>query len=156
MMRFYHIFLPTQITTALDWFLTVFTHTASFGDSCREAPDGELIQPKIEPISEEIKYKMFHFMIDEGDLNIVDGDTLTRIQVYKTFVHMCILDYIYILEYSVFTYALIGRVSYLGMYIIAIFNCICILPLLFFLIKITTLFFSGPLSSCFFVTDTWI
>ncbi len=59
----------------------MFTHTASFGDGCREAPGGEIIQPKIEPISEKIKYKMFHFMVDEGDLTIADGDALTRIQV---------------------------------------------------------------------------
>ena len=70
-----------QLATALDWFATVFAHTASFGDGCQVAPDGDRIEPKIEPISEEIKYKLFHFMIEEGDLAVADGDALTRIQV---------------------------------------------------------------------------
>ncbi len=59
----------------------MFSHTASFGDGCQVAPDGDRIEPKIEPISEEIKYKLFHFMIEEGDLAVADGDALTRIQV---------------------------------------------------------------------------
>ena len=72
---------PLQLLSALDWFFTGFIHTASYGDGFREAPDAELIIPLIEPISEEIKYKLLDVVIEEGDITLMDRDILTRIQV---------------------------------------------------------------------------
>ena len=73
--------LLLQLLAALDWFFTGFLHTASYGDGFREAPDAELILPKIEPIAEEIKYKLLDVVIEEGDITLMDRDILTRIQV---------------------------------------------------------------------------
>ena len=65
----------------LDWFQLVFIHTVSHGDGFREAPGAELIQPMVDPISEEIKYRLFDLSILEADVSITEGSTLTRLQV---------------------------------------------------------------------------
>ena len=65
---------------ALDWLYTTVIHTLSIGDGFQVAPDGELICPQAEPISEDIKYRLFNLDIAEADLHICEGDSITRLQ----------------------------------------------------------------------------
>ena len=73
--------LHTQLLQAADWFYTAFIHIASYGDGFIEAPDAELIEPKVEPLSEKIKYLLFNLNILEADVHLLEGDSITRIQV---------------------------------------------------------------------------
>lgn len=65
---------------AVDWLYTTLVHTVSLGDGLQVAPDGELIQPMVEPISEEIKYRLFNLDIAEADLHICEEGSITRVQ----------------------------------------------------------------------------
>ncbi len=65
----------------MDWLYTGFTHTVSHGDGFVPAPGAHLIEPKVERFSENIKYILFDMTIAEGDLHLLEGNTLTRIQV---------------------------------------------------------------------------
>ena len=80
----YKMFLYCQLLQAVDWFHTAFIHTASHGDGFVEAPNVELIEPKVEPLSEAIKYRLFDLSILEADIHLLEGDTITRIQVSLT------------------------------------------------------------------------
>lgn len=64
----------------MDWLYTTVIHTLSIGDGLQVAPDGELICPRVEPISEDIKYRLFNLDIAEADLHICEGDSITRLQ----------------------------------------------------------------------------
>ena len=83
--------LYSQLLQVVDWFHTAFIHTASHGDGFVEAPNVELIEPKVEPLSEEIKYRLFDLNILEADIHLVEGDAITRIQVSLT---SCLLNVI--------------------------------------------------------------
>ena len=76
--------LYCQLLQVVDWFHTAFIHTASHGDGFVEAPNVELIEPKVEPLSEEIKYRLFDLSILEADIHLLEGDAITRIQVSLT------------------------------------------------------------------------
>ena len=56
-------------------------HVSSLGDGCREAPDAELIQPKVDEYAEIIKYKLFDLNITEADIHVMEDSTITRLQV---------------------------------------------------------------------------
>ena len=74
--------LPSpQLLSALDWFYTSFIHVSSLGDGFREAPDAELIEPKVDEFSELIKYKLFDLNISEADIHIMEDSIITRLQV---------------------------------------------------------------------------
>lgn len=76
---------------ALDWFFTVFIHTSSLGDGLEAAPDGDVIAPKVEPISEEIKYRLFTLSIAEADVHICEGDGIIQLQSAGLDVDTCTL-----------------------------------------------------------------
>ena len=66
---------------ALDWFYSTIIHTLSFGDAFQMAPDGELICPNAEPISEDIKYRLFNLDISGADVHLCECDgSITRLQ----------------------------------------------------------------------------
>lgn len=70
-----------QLLQVVNWFQTAFGHVASYGDSFIESPNAKLIEPDVDPFSEIIKYKLFDLTILEADLHILEGSTVTRIQV---------------------------------------------------------------------------
>ena len=71
---------PLQLLQAGDWFLTTVIHVFAIGDSLAVAPDGELICPRVEPVSEEIKYRLFQLDVSEADVHICQGSSITRLQ----------------------------------------------------------------------------
>ena len=64
-----------------DWFLTALGSILCYGDDVLKAPDPILIEPRVEPLSEMIKYKLFALAITQADVCVSDGTTLTRLQV---------------------------------------------------------------------------
>ena len=74
--------------SAVDWLYTSFIHVSSLGDGFREAPDADLIQPKVDEYSEIIKYKLFDLNITEADIHIMEDSSITRLQVFYT-AHVC-------------------------------------------------------------------
>lgn len=50
-------------------------------DSRVEAPNGVPIQPKIEPLSEEIKYFLFNVTVAEVDVTILEEDNIMKLEV---------------------------------------------------------------------------
>ena len=80
-----------QLLLALDWFFTTFIHISSQGDELQVAPNGELIQPKAEPVSEDIKYSLFSLDIAEADVHICEGDGIVRLQSCGLDLEMCTL-----------------------------------------------------------------
>lgn len=69
-----------QLLLAVDWLYTTVIHTLCLGDGFQVAPDGELIRPKVEPVAEEIKYRLFKLDIAEADLHICEAGNITRLQ----------------------------------------------------------------------------
>ena len=63
----------TQLMQVVDWLYTAAIHTLS------------LIQPKVEPLSEVIKYLLFNLRIASLDLHLNDDGPITRIQVQLPF-----------------------------------------------------------------------
>lgn len=55
------------------------------------APDGDLIHPRAEPISEEIKYRLFNLEIAEADVHVCEGGNMTRLQSAGLDLEMCTL-----------------------------------------------------------------
>ncbi len=53
----------------------------SHGDEFVPAPGALVIEPKVERFSEDIKYFMFDITLAEGDLHLLEGNTVTRLQV---------------------------------------------------------------------------
>lgn len=82
---------PLQLLHAMDWFLTAFVHIFAVGDGLAVAPDGELISPCVEPISEEIKYRLFQLDISEADIHVCDADSITHLQSSGFDLEMCTL-----------------------------------------------------------------
>lgn len=64
-----------------NWLQATLQQVLSVGDTLVDAPNGQLIRPKVEPISEDIKYRLFDLSIAEGDLHITEGDRIMRLQV---------------------------------------------------------------------------
>ena len=71
----------------VNWLQTTYGHVASYGDSFIESPNAKLIEPDVDPFSEIIKYRLFDLTILEADLHLLEGSTVTRIQV-------CTSDYV--------------------------------------------------------------
>ena len=69
-----------QLLVAVDWLYTTLIHTLSVGDGLLEAPGALLIQPKVEPVSEDIKYRLFNLDIAEADLHICEEGSIMRLQ----------------------------------------------------------------------------
>ena len=61
--------------------MTAVSSIISHGDAVLLAPDPILIEPRVEPLSEVIKYKLFALTVSQADVCISDGGTLTRLQV---------------------------------------------------------------------------
>ncbi len=73
--------LVFQLMIALEWFYTTIIHTLSLGDALQVAPDGEVICPKAEPISEDVKYRLFNLDVAGADLHLCESDgSITRLQ----------------------------------------------------------------------------
>lgn len=73
--------LSSQLLQAADWAYTAFTHAVSHGDGFNEAPGALYIEPKVEPLSELIKYRLFDLNIEEADVHFLEGSNITRVQV---------------------------------------------------------------------------
>ncbi len=71
---------PRQLMVAGDWLLTTVTHVFGIGDSLAVAPDGESICPRVEPIAEEVKYRLFQLDVCEADVHVCEARTITRLQ----------------------------------------------------------------------------
>lgn len=71
----------TQLCFVAEWLYTAVGEILSPGDDLLKAPDPILIEPRVEPISEVIKYKLFALTVLPVDVFIKDSGTLTRIQV---------------------------------------------------------------------------
>ncbi len=86
-----HVSYLLQLLIALDWLYTMFIHTYSVGDALQVSPNGEVNCPKTEPISEEIKYRLFQLDIAEADLHICEAETITRLQSPGFDLDLCML-----------------------------------------------------------------
>ena len=64
-----------------EWLYTAVGEILSHGDGLLMAPDPILIEPRVEPLSEVIKYKLFALTVLQADVFIRDSGTLTRLQV---------------------------------------------------------------------------
>lgn len=53
------------------------------------APDGETICPKVDPISEDIKYRLFNLEIAEADLHISEDKSISRVQSAGLDLELC-------------------------------------------------------------------
>ena len=82
---------PRQLLHAADWFLTLVTQVVAIGDDLAVAPDGELIVPRVEPVSEKIKYQLFQLDVQGADLHICQGASLTRLQAAGLDLDFCSL-----------------------------------------------------------------
>ena len=82
---------PLQLMRALDWLFTAYVSVAAAGDALAVAPDGEVIAPRVEPISEEIKYRLFQLDICEVDVHVCEGESITRLQCAGFDLDMCTL-----------------------------------------------------------------
>lgn len=70
-----------QLAEAAGWLLATVQQTVGVGDSTVEAPNGQPIQPLIDPLSEDIKYFLFDLSISEADVHLMEGEGLLRLQV---------------------------------------------------------------------------
>lgn len=77
--------LPCQLVEVANWLQGTLQQVLSVGDTLIDAPNGELIRPKVEPISEDIKYRLFDLTIAEGDLHLLEGERIMRLQVLYIF-----------------------------------------------------------------------
>lgn len=80
-----HLLLPCQLVEVANWLQATLHQVLSVGDTLIDAPNGELIRPKVEPISEDIKYRLFDLTIAEGDLHLLEGERIMRLQVLYIF-----------------------------------------------------------------------
>ena len=70
-----------QLAEAAGWLQATVQQTVGVGDSTVEAPNGQPIQPLIDPLSEDIKYLLFDLSIAEADVHLMEGESLLRVQV---------------------------------------------------------------------------
>lgn len=64
-------------------------HTLSLGDAFEVSPNGEAICPRAEPISEEIKYRLFDLEIAEADVHVYEVGSMARLQSAGLDLQMC-------------------------------------------------------------------
>ena len=76
-----HLPLPWQLVEVANWLQATLQQALSVGDTLIDAPNGQPIRPKVEPISEDIKYRLFDLTIAEGDLHLLEGERIVRLQV---------------------------------------------------------------------------
>lgn len=65
----------------VDWLQTAVAHVLSYGDGIYKAPGAILIEPRAEPLSELLKYKMFALHVSGVDFNLHEENSLIRLQV---------------------------------------------------------------------------
>lgn len=87
------------------WLQTLLHQVVGMGDSVVQAPNRQPIQPKVEPLSEDIKYFLFDFFLSEADLHILEGDSMLRLQVYCacTCTCTCIVAVVHVYMYMYVT-----------------------------------------------------
>ena len=66
----------------VDWLETTVAHVLSYGDGTFKAPDPIVIEPRAEPLSELLKYKMFVLRIGGADFKVYEENSLIRLQVW--------------------------------------------------------------------------
>ena len=69
----------------VDWLQTAVSHVLSYGDGTFKAPGAILIEPRAEPLSELLKYKMFILHISGVDFMLHEELSMIRLQVCVLF-----------------------------------------------------------------------
>ena len=67
------------------WLQAAAQQVVGVADSRVEAPNGVPIQPLVEPLSERIKYLLFHLTLAEVDVTLIEEDRLLKLQVRAVF-----------------------------------------------------------------------
>ena len=65
----------------LEWFESAVLHAVSPGDSTIEAPGACVIAPKVEPLAEELKYKLLNVYLSSIQLDLFSESSHLLIQV---------------------------------------------------------------------------
>lgn len=71
-----------QLAEVAGWLQTTIQQVVGVADARVEAPNGQPIQPRVEPLSEAIKYSLFDMSVAEVDVHLMEGDGLLRLQVH--------------------------------------------------------------------------
>ena len=68
----------------MEWFESAALHALSPGDAVTVAPGAYVISPKIEPKSEEMKYKMLRINVDQISIDVYSEDSHLILKVSST------------------------------------------------------------------------
>ena len=73
--------MSPQLAEAGAWLQTVVHQVVGVADTRVGAPNGVPIQPRVEPLSEDIKYFLFDLTLAEVDFIVLEGEQFLRLQV---------------------------------------------------------------------------
>lgn len=73
--------LLLQLAEVVSWLQTTVHQIVGVADATVEAPNGHLIKPLVEPLSEDIKYLLFDLSVGEADVCLLEGGGVLRLQV---------------------------------------------------------------------------
>jgi hypothetical protein len=81
-----------QVPLVLEWFESAVLHAVSPGDSTIEAPGACVIAPKVEPLAEELKYKLLNVYLSSIQLDLFSESSHLLIQTPGFSLHICNLQ----------------------------------------------------------------
>ena len=70
-----------QLAEAAGWLQAIVQQIVGVADTTVQAPNGQPIQPLVDPLSEDIKYFLFDLSIAQTDVHLMEGESLLRVQV---------------------------------------------------------------------------
>lgn len=73
--------LLLQLAEVVSWLQATVHQIVGVADATVEAPNGHLIKPLVEPLSEDIKYLLFDLSVGEADVCLLEGGGVLRLQV---------------------------------------------------------------------------
>lgn len=75
------VFVTEQLAEVVSWLQTTVHQVVGVADATVAAPNGHLIRPLVEPLSEDIKYFLFDLSVGEADVCLLEGGGVLRLQV---------------------------------------------------------------------------
>lgn len=73
--------LLLQLAELVSWLQATVHQVVGVADATVAAPNGHLIKPRVEPLSEDIKYLLFDLSVGEADVCLLEGGGVLRLQV---------------------------------------------------------------------------
>lgn len=70
-----------QLVEVVSWLQATVHQVVGVADATFPAPNGHLIRPLVEPLSEDIKYFLFDLSVGEADVCLMEGGGVLRLQV---------------------------------------------------------------------------